>query len=533
MNGSAGRDLSTLESCKAKRFGTRFTVSMSSESDKMRNSIIAVLVLLSVAGYFLHSLLAKESKEVETTPPREVKTSADFPISENPVDRSNRGTIVSFSDVLEDVNPAVVGVYPSRIVRVSGRRSNPYDDLLRRYFGFPIPEGQGGVTQERKLPQGIGSGVIISEDGYILTNFHVVTDERGNRADEILVKLTDEREFTAEVVGSDQRTDVAVLKIDAENLPFLEMADSDQLRVGDIVFAVGNPLGVGLTVTMGIVSAIGRSDLHLLGQEGYENFIQTDASINPGNSGGPLVDAVGRLVGINTAIISRSGGNIGIGFAIPIKLARNILLNLIESGTVQRGFLGVNITDLDPDMAEAFGLDDTEGALVEDAKKGLPAHEAGIRRGDVILEINRRKIMNVADLRLNVASTSPGTDVVVTVMRDGKRRDFEVTLGNLDDPTTLLGSTSDAILEDVSLRELSDTLRDEHNIEDDIDGLVVTEVRTRSPYSGTLRSGMVIVEINDRPVPTLASAQGLIRRGVNKLWVYDRGTYGFVAVRIR
>ena len=345
---------------------------MSSESDKMRKSIIAVLILLPVAGYFLHSLFAREPKEDETAPPREVKTAADFPISDTPVDRSNLGAIVSFSDVLENVNPAVVGVYPSRIVRVSDRRSNPYDELLRRYFGFPIPEDQGGVAEERKLPQGIGSGVIISDDGYILTNFHVVTDERGAQADEILVKLTDDREFTAEVVGSDQRTDVAVLKIDAENLPSLEMADSDKLRVGDIVFAVGNPLGVGLTVTMGIVSATGRSDLHLLGREGYENFIQTDASINPGNSGGPLVDAVGRLVGINTAIISRTGGNIGIGFAIPITLARNVLLNLIESGTVKRGFLGVNIRNLDPDMAEAFGLEDTEGALIEDAKDGPP-----------------------------------------------------------------------------------------------------------------------------------------------------------------
>ena len=164
---------------------------------------------------------------------------------------------------------------------------------------------------------------------------------------------------------------------------------------------------------------------------------------------------------------------------------------------------------------------------------GLPAYEAGIRRGDVILEIDKRKIMNVADLRLNVASTSPGTDVVVTVMRNGKRRDFEVTLGNLDDPTSVAGNASDSVLEGVTLRELSDTLRDEYHIEDDINGLVVTEVKVRSPYSGALRSGMVIVEINDQPIPALGSAQGLMRRGVNKLWVYDRGSYGFVAVRIR
>lgn len=498
---------------------------MSSESDNMRKSITVFLVVLLGAGYFLHSLFASESEKVKTSP--------NFPISETPLDRSNRGAIVSFSDVLENVNPAVVGIYPSRIVRVSDRRANPHDQLLRRYFGFPIPEDQGGVTEERKLLQGIGSGVIISDDGYVLTNLHVVTDEQGTQADEILVKLTDDREFTAEVVGSDKRTDVAVLKIDAGNLPFLEMADSDMLQVGDIVFAVGNPLGVGLTVTMGIVSATGRSDLHLLGREGYENFIQTDASINPGNSGGPLVDAGGRLVGINTAIISRTGGNIGIGFAIPITLARNILLNLIDSGTVKRGFLGVNIRNMDLDMAEAFGLEDTEGALVEDAKTGLPAYEAGIRRGDVILEIDKRKIRNVADLRLNVASTSPGTDVVVTVMRNGNRIDFEVILGNLDDPMSAGGGSSNSVLEGVTLRELNDTLREEHNIEDNIDGLVVASIDVRSPYSGVLRLGMVIVEINDRPVPTFESAQGYIRRGVNKLWVYDRGTYGFVAVRIR
>ena len=234
----------------------------------------------------------------------------------------------------------MVSVYASRIVRVMRERQvDPLEEMLRRFYGVPVPRDRQdngereGNGQERKLPYGMGSGVIISSDGYILTNRHVVTDERGDDVDEIRVSLSEEKELLAEIVGSDKRTDIAVLKVDAEDLPFINMANSDNLRVGDILFAIGNPLRVGTTVTQGIVSATGRTELGILGMgsQGYENFIQTDASINPGNSGGALVDAEGRLVGINTAIYSRTGGNIGIGFAIPTNLARSVLVKLLET----------------------------------------------------------------------------------------------------------------------------------------------------------------------------------------------------------
>ena len=244
-----------------------------------------------------------------------------------PIEHGKSTVVTSYADGLEAVRPAVVSVYSTKTVNAGGGRGFPFDDpMFRRFFG------PGFDQQQERIQRGLGSGVIISADGYILTNNHVVEG-----ADEVRVALNDGRELVAEVVGTDPRTDVAVLKVEASDLPHATLADSDALRVGDVVFAVGNPLGVGQTVTMGIVSATGRSNLQLL-DGGYENFIQTDASINPGNSGGALVDALGRVVGINTAIISTSRGNIGIGFAIPVNLASNIMQSLIETGTVSRGF---------------------------------------------------------------------------------------------------------------------------------------------------------------------------------------------------
>ncbi len=507
---------------------------MSRESN-MRQYLIALAILVPVGGYLLHSLLAKEEKAIRAGRAEVSVAAPDFPLDANPIDRSNSERVGSYSDVLADVNPAVVGVYPSRIVRViDGRRLNPLEEMLRRYYGLPLPEGGNSEGEERKLPQGLGSGVIVSADGYILTNNHVITDERGNKADEILVQLSDQREFVAEIVGSDERTDVAVLKVDAEDLPHLPMADSDNLRVGDIVFAVGNPLGVGLTVTMGIVSATGRTNLGLLGQEGFENFIQTDASINPGNSGGPLVDADGRLVGINTVIISRSGGNIGIGFAIPVTLARNVMLSLIQTGTVPRGLLGVNIQDLDRDIAEAMELEDTRGALIQNVIEGLPAHTAGLRRGDVILAVGDKEIAGVSDLQFFIGSSPPGTAVTLTVMREGRKQEFEVTLSDKDDPTQIAGGSSDSILEGITLEKLNSRTREEFGIDVDVEGIAVTAVEARSPHVRSLREGMVIVEVNKSPVRSLSDVQNLLKRGANYLWVHDRGgTYGYVAIRLR
>ena len=272
----------------------------------------------------------------------------------------------------------------------------------------------------RRARKGLGSGVIVTKDGYILTNNHVV-----DNADEVKVTLQDGREFTAKVIGRDPKSDVAVIKIDANGLPVVPMADSDKVEVGDIVLAIGNPFGVGQTVTTGIVSATGRGNL---GIEDYEDFIQTDAAINPGNSGGALVDTEGRLIGINTAIFSRTGGNMGIGFAIPSDLARSVMDSLIQYGHVTRGYLGVMIQDLTPALAKEFKLKDSTGALVGDVVPKGPADKAGFKDGDVVLEYNGKKVPDSRRLRLAVGDTKPGTTVPVKILREGASKTLEVTV---------------------------------------------------------------------------------------------------------
>ncbi len=499
----------------------------------MRRSLFIGLILVLSVGYVLRSLWtgAHASSLQDNSP----AVAADFPIDQNPLDRSNTQRITSYADVLNEVTPTVVAVYPSRMVRVLQNRSrNSIEELLRRYYGLPPSSGdRSGEVEERRMPTGMGSGVIISKDGYILTNSHVIIDEQGQLADHILVSLGDGRELTAEIVGRDDRTDVAVLKVDAQDLPYLNMADSENMRVGDVVFALGNPLGVGLTVTMGIVSATGRSGLNLLGGGGYENFIQTDASINPGNSGGALVDAEGRLVGINTAILSRTGGNIGIGFAIPINMARNILVSLLETGKVQRGLLGVRISDISPDIAEAFDLPNTSGALLQQVEDGLPADRAGLKRGDVVVSLDGRPIESSNDLRLSVSQTPPGTTVTLMVIREGKKSEFEVILASMDDPYGAIGSTQDSLLTGITVEPLSPELQNELGLDDqDLQGLVVTAIDSHSPHTSSLRVGVVIIEINDVRATSLDRARQALQKGVNKLWVFDRGNYGFIALRL-
>ena len=509
---------------------------------KMRNIFLLFIVLTATAIYAIHELLgqsdASESEVLHLT-------NADklFPIDNNPIGDGKQEHVVSYADVLDDVTPAVVSVYASRIVRVmSQRQVDPLEEMLRRFYGVPIPRDQQGNKrrqeneQERKLPYGMGSGVIISPDGYILTNRHVVTDERGEDVDEIRVSMSEDedKELLAKIVGSDKRTDIAVLKIDGEDLPYIKMANSDNLRVGDVLFAIGNPLRVGTTVTQGIVSATGRTELGLLGMgsQGYENFIQTDASINPGNSGGALVDAEGRLVGINTAIISRTGGNIGIGFAIPTNLARSVMVKLLETGTVRRGYLGVRIDDITTDIAEAFNLTSSRGALVVQVEQGLPAANAGIKRGDVIVSVDNQEIQTSIDLRLKIASMQPGSDVIVTVMRDAKKQKFNVVLGNLEtglaEEIDLSGSE---LLKGVIVKQLNSEIRERYEVPEEVEGVVVSEVDINSPYLNIIREGIVIVEINDLQVSKIDDAKKILRRGINKLWVYERGSFGYIAIR--
>ncbi len=426
----------------------------------------------------------------------------------------------SYADVLSKATPAVVGVYTSQVIRRSfPNASNPLEEFLRRYYGLPGGSGRSR-TEEQKVPAGMGSGVIVAPEGYILTNAHVITDQRtGNPVDEVTIKFADDRKFSANIIGFDRATDIAVLKISSSDpLPFVTLADSAKLRVGDVVFAAGNPLGVGLTVTMGIVSATGRTNLGILKDPGaYENFIQTDAAINQGNSGGALLDAKGRLVGINTAIYSRTGGSIGIGFAIPVNLARSVMTGLIEKGGVQRGFLGVKLED----------LSEGSGARIAEVVSGTAAARAGLRRDDVIVGVSGQKIDSVAELRLAISQNPPGARIPLVLLRDGSTTKVQVTLGSLDDPSPL--SLKEQLVPGVTLSQMNPTLRTKYKIPSNVDGLVVTE---SSGKRQTIREGVVIVEINGSPAENLEAARSLLRQGFNRLYLWFSGRYSFLPYRI-
>lgn len=446
------------------------------------------------------------------------------------LDRSNHLRVHSYADVLDKVTPAVVGVYTSQLISSSpGGASSPLEEYLRQYFNLPSPR-EGQPDQERKVPSGVGSGVIVSPNGYILTNNHVVTQD-GNVVDEIVVKLTDGREFKAQVIGADAPTDVAVLKINVERLPSAVLTDSNNLRVGDVVFAIGNPLQVGTTVTMGIVSATGRTSLGLLGGGGYENFIQTDASINMGNSGGALVDAQGRLIGINTAIMSRSGGNIGLGFSIPINLARNVMGSLVEKGVVERGAIGVMLEGMSLEAARSHGLERPRGALVRQVVPGKAGAKAGLRSGDVILKVDGRDIENFAQLRLVISQKSPGTRVQLDILRDKKPSRIPVVLGSLGGLTVNV-KPDDWPIPGLELESATAQYRSMYGIPAEVQGLVVSSVHADYDYGRQITEGTVICEINGEASSSVAKARQLMHVGVNRLYIWRKGTgYRFVAIR--
>ena len=433
-------------------------------------------------------------------------------LDESPVGNSAAPNVTSYANVLSKATPAVVGVYTAHVVR--GRSGlHPMEELLRRYRGLPVPSGDSKL-----IPAGMGSGVIVSPEGYALTNAHVVTDQRtGKAVDEITVKLSDKRELPADIVGFDKSTDVAVLKIKAsEPLPSVTIANSDKLRVGDIVFAAGNPLGVGLTVTMGIVSATGRTDLGILDEGGYENFIQTDAAINQGNSGGALLDAKGRLVGINTAIYSRSGGNIGIGFAIPANIARNVMTGLVETGGVRRGYLGVRFEN------EPSG----GGARITEVVPGSAAARAGLRLNDIIVKASGKPVTSGAELRLAISQTPPGANVPLEVVRNSRRAVVRVTLGDLESSAT----PAAVLLPGVTLAPLNAELRNRHQVPASVSGLVVAE---SSGAKGTIKVGVVITEVNGRRVRSSEEVRSLLRPGLNRLFVWHKGKYSVLPYNVR
>lgn len=401
----------------------------------------------------------------------------------------------SYAAVLKPVLPEIVNISSTKIIR--SNEADPLapffeDPLFRRFFGDRLPRSRG-PREERE--QSLGSGVIVGSNGYILTNSHVV-----DGASEVKVFLRDKREFTARIVGTDPKTDVAVLKVDEEGLPAIPLGDSSKVEVGDVVFAIGNPFGVGQTVTMGIVSATGRGNL---GIEDYEDFIQTDAAINPGNSGGALINTRGELIGINTAILSRSGGNQGVGFAVPVNLARHVMDQITRNGRVVRGWLGAVIQDVTPAIAKAFGLPSAQGVLIGDVKADGPAARAGLVSGDVILEMNGQPVMDSKTLRLQISQSPPGEVMRLKVRRGTEDRDMTVTLGELPvEAAQASPENEDAnLLRGLPVEGLTPEIRQQLDLPAGTRGVVVTQVDSNSPAATSgVREGDVIVEVNRRPV---------------------------------
>jgi serine protease Do len=378
--------------------------------------------------------------------------------------------------------------------RIEGLPPGFDEEQLRRFFGNQLPQFQ--TPQQPRRAQGQGSGFIISEDGYILTNNHVVGD-----ADKMTVTMADGREFAAELVGADPRSDVAVIRVEATGLPALRMGDSNQVEAGEMVLAVGSPFGLAGTVTSGIVSATGRDSM---GITDYENFIQTDAAINPGNSGGPLVNLQGEVIGINTAIASRTGGYMGIGFAIPINMAHAICDQLIATGSVTRGYLGVAIQDLTADLAESFGIERSDGVLIGDVSEGSPAAEAGLQPGDVAIKFNGSDVQKMTSFRNLVAQTSPGSEAEMVVLRDGRQKTLTITIGTLPEDGAATAKAVDQIDSlGFSVQPMTDELAERLGYAGRR-GVVVSNVDVGSVAARAgLEPGMLIEQVNRVPVSSL------------------------------
>jgi serine protease Do len=437
----------------------------------------------------------------------------------------------AFERIAQSVTPAIVNIRTTQIVKV---QQSPFfsDPFFRQFFG-DLFGGQLGIPREHR-EHALGSGVIVSPDGYIVTNNHVVA-----RATDIEVMLADKRVFKAKLVGTDPRTDVAVVKIEGKNLPTVPWGDSSTLRVGATVLAFGNPFGLNFTVTRGIVSAVGRSGL---GIEQYEDFIQTDAAINPGNSGGALVNVRGQVVGINTAIVSSGagpqggGGSVGVGFAIPANLARHVMESLVKTGKVARGYLGLAPGDLNPALAREFKVPDISGVLVQHVDAGSPADKGGVKQGDVIRTYNGQSVDNSDRFRSLVASTNPGTEVTLGILRDGQSLTLKVTLG--EQPAGLAGAgtgqaPAESTLRGVSVQELTPSIRAQLGLGPRTRGVVISDLEPDCPAAQQgLQPGDVIESINRQPVTSVADFDRLAARATGDvlLRVNRQGASGFVAI---
>jgi len=442
--------------------------------------------------------------------------------------------ITTFAPIVEKVASSVVTVFTTQTVS-RGLTTFPFgDDTLRQFFGGQSPQRQGKQTL-----QGLGSGVTVSPDGYIITANHVVSG-----AEEIMVGLgTELRKYKAKKVGTDPGTDVALLKIEEKNLPAITFADSEKARAGDIVLAIGNPFGLRQTVTMGIISAVGRGGMGIVD---YENFIQTDAAINMGNSGGALVDTEGRLLGINTAIFSRSGGNQGVGFAIPSNLARDVMQSLREKGRVVRGYIGALVQTLTPELAEAMKLKgQPTGALVGDVTPKSPSEKAGMKTGDVVTAVNGKKISDARELRLMIGSMAPGTKVEIELNREGQNKTLNVELGEMPAGAAEEGAEASpeesaqpekaTVFGGVAVADITDDVRTALNLSKDVKGAVIAEIDADSPAAKAgLREGDVIQEVNKQPVRNakelVAISKKLKPNEKILIRVWSQGRSGFVAL---
>ena len=408
----------------------------------------------------------------------------------------------AFVGITRTVSPTVVTVFTEKVLKV--QRSfdpfffgSPFDDFFGDFFGQRPRQRQQPKEQEYRQ-RGMGSGVIVSKDGYILTNNHVVAN-----ADTIQVRFIDKRTLPAKVIGTDPKTDIALIKVKAHDLPVIKLGNSDKLQVGEWVLAIGSPLSENLehTVTAGIVSAKGRSNL---GLADYEDFIQTDAAINPGNSGGALVNLKGELVGINAAIVSQSGGFQGIGFAVPINMAKQVMKSILKHGTVIRGYLGIYIQDINETMAKALGLSEPKGALVSDVQKGGPGKKAGLKHGDIIIELNGKEIENATQLRNSIASLAPKTKVDLKIIRNGNEKIISATLGKLESEkqTPQVKQKLEKLL-GFEVASLNRQLAEQYNLDKSLSGVVITRVTSDNAYRAGLKEGDLIVAVNQMPVKNI------------------------------
>ena len=434
-----------------------------------------------------------------------------------------RRTSKAFSDVAKRTIPAVVSVRVSQ--DIEGQRPQMYKHPFEEFFGIP-----GERTPQPKKQMGQGSGFIISADGYILTNNHVV-----GKADNIFVKLSSGKEYEAELVGTDPKSDVAVIKISGDDFPVIELGDSDQLDIGEWAIAIGNPLGLEATLTVGVISAKGRSDLNITGG-GYESFIQTDAAINMGNSGGPLLNLDGQAIGLNTAIFSQSGGSIGIGFAIPINIAKNIKDQLVSSGKVVRGYLGIymdpkNISD---ELADLFGLRNTDGVIITGIAVDSPAEKAGLKENDVIVELNGRKVRNFLKFRNSIALLAPETEIELTIVRDDEKKKVGVVIGQIPDEEFALGVSRIADKDfGVEVEELTEELAGEYGYRMG-KGVIIARVKANSPAAEVgLRPGLLVMSVGKQIVNSVEEFNLAYknRRDKDKLYILiNKDSYTFWAV---